>query len=248
MSSTLVAEGRSFRQINSVTKLNVAQRVVLMCASAFFTDLSESACEAIVSCATAREFARDEVLFMEGQAARHLVLLQSGSAKVTQTSSGGSEVILRVAGKGDLVTMPQSAATQCHTCTARAMEQCHALAWEYKRLSELMVQYPQIASNISKILSARLDQLQIQFREVATEKVAQRLALALLRLVKQLGKPAHGGMKVSLSREDLAQMTGTTLFTISRLLSKWGDEGFVLPLRESVVVLDSRRLERVGEE
>jgi CRP/FNR family transcriptional regulator, nitrogen oxide reductase regulator len=247
MSSSMVSESHSPQRNGSVVKLSVAQRVALMCASALFTDLSVSACEAIASCATAREFAHDELLFMEGQEARHLVLLQSGSAKVTQTSAGGNEVILRVAGKGDLVTTPQYS-SHCHTCSARAMEQCHALAWEYKRLSELIVEYPQIASNISRILSDRLDQLQEQFREVATEKVAQRLALALLRLVKQVGKPAQGGTKVSLSREDLAQMTGTTLFTVSRLLSKWGEEGFVLPQREAVVVLDARRLERMGAE
>jgi len=128
------------------------------------------------------------------------------------------------------------------------MEQCQALAWEYKRLSELIVEYPQIASNISRILSARLEQLEEQFREVATEKVAQRLALALLRLVKQVGKPAHGGTRVSLSREDLAQMTGTTLFTISRLVSKWAEEGWVIPQREAVIVLDVERLTRMGTE
>jgi len=247
MSSLMVSEVRTLQRNGSAVKLNVAQRVVLMCASALFADLSESACEAIASCATAREFAHDELLFTEGQAARHLVLLQSGSAKVTQTSAGGNEVILRVAGKGDLVTMPQYS-SDCHTCSARAMEQCQALAWEYKRLSELIVEYPQIASNISRILSARLEQLEEQFREVATEKVAQRLALALLRLVKQVGKPAHGGTRVSLSREDLAQMTGTTLFTISRLVSKWAEEGWVIPQREAVIVLDVERLTRMGTE
>jgi CRP-like cAMP-binding protein len=54
-------------------------------------------------------------------------------------------------------------------------------------------------------------------------------------------------VKISLSREDLAQMTGTTLFTISRLLSQWGEEGFVLPLREAVVVLDAERLGRMAK-
>ena len=78
--------------------------------------------------------------------------------------------------------------------------------------------------------------------------LASNKRLALLRLVKQVGKPAHGGMEVSLSRDELAQMTGTTLFTISRILSKWGEEGFVQPRREAVVVLDSRRLAQVSTE
>jgi CRP-like cAMP-binding protein len=127
------------------------------------------------------------------------------------------------------------------------MEKCHALVWEYSRLQSLIEEYPQIRRNISQILTNRLDELQERFREVATEKVAQRLALALLRLAKKVGKPAMGGIEVSLSREELAQMTGTTLFTISRLLSKWGEEGFVVPRREAVVVLDPRKLKKVCE-
>jgi CRP-like cAMP-binding protein len=74
------------------------------------------------------------------------------------------------------------------------------------------------------------------------------LALALLRLLKQVGKESHGGVEVSLSREELAQMTGTTLFTISRILSKWSEQGFVLPRREAVLVRDPQRLVEVGAE
>jgi CRP-like cAMP-binding protein len=220
----------------------------MMCASALFAGLSPEECLEIASCAKARTFARDELLFMQGQAARHLVLLQTGSVKLTQLSSSGNEVIVRMTGKGDPVVMPQEASTQCqHTCSARAMENCKALVWEYSKLQQLLAEYPQIARNISHILSSRLNELQERFREVATEKAAQRLALALLRLIKQVGKPASGGVEVSFSREELAQMTGTTLFTISRLLSQWGEKGFVLPRREAVVVLDPRRLSLVGE-
>jgi CRP-like cAMP-binding protein len=126
------------------------------------------------------------------------------------------------------------------------VEQCHASVWEYSRLKDLLAKYPRIGINTSQILSSRLDELQERFREVATEKVAQRLAFALLRLMKQVGKPAMGGVEVSLSREELAQTTGTTLFTISRILSKWGEEGFVLPRREAVIVLDAKRLAQAG--
>jgi len=126
------------------------------------------------------------------------------------------------------------------------MEQCNASVWEYARLKDLLAKYPQIGKNISKIMSNRLDELQERFREVATEKVSQRLALALLRLMKQVGKPMFGGTELSLSREELAQTVGTTLFTISRILSKWAEEGFVLPRREAVVVLDAQRLALEG--
>jgi CRP-like cAMP-binding protein len=218
-----------------------------MCASALFSGLSKNECLEIASCARARTFMRDELLFVQGQTVRNLVMIRSGSAKLSQLSSSGNEVILWMTGPGDPVGTPAESQSCSHSCSARAMERTETLVWEYSRLQSLLAEYPQIRKNVSRILSNRLAELQERFREVATEKVAQRVALALLRLVKQVGKPAKGGVEVSLSREELAQMTGTTLFSISRLLSKWGEEGLVLPKREAVVVLDFRGLEQVSE-
>jgi CRP-like cAMP-binding protein len=127
------------------------------------------------------------------------------------------------------------------------MEKCRALIWEYARLQNLLEVYPQIRKNISQILSGRLFELEERFREVATEKVAKRVALTLMRLLKQVGKTSDGGVEVSLSREELAQMTGTTLFTVSRLLSKWRDAGFVVPRREAVVIRDLESLMKVAD-
>src|SRR5260370_7223037 len=110
------------------------------------------------------------------------------------------------------------------------------------------MRYPQIRRNISQILAGRLQELEERFREVATEKVARRLALVLLRLIKQIGKPERDGIQVLLSREELAQMTGTTLYTISRLLSKWSEQGVVTPRREAVLINDLTLLEPLPAE
>ena len=226
----------------------LAEHLVLMCASALFTGLSQPECSEIFSFARARTFAPNEILFSQGQPVRNLIFLQSGNVKHTQVSENGSEVLLRMSGTGEAVNVQGEAPFCSHTCSARAMEQCGALVWEYSKLQALLIQYPQIRRNIGRILAARLQELEERFREVATERVAKRLALVLLRLVKQIGKPSSGGIQVSLSREELAQMTGTTLFTISRVLSRWGEQGFVTPRREAVVVNDSRRLELVSYE
>jgi CRP-like cAMP-binding protein len=227
---------------------NIAERASMMSASALFAGLTNHECRQIALGAKARVFARDELLFMQGQPVRSLVLLQTGSVKLTQLSPHGNEVILWMNGQGDAVGVLADIPSCSHTCSARAMEHCRALTWEYTKLQTLVADYPQIRKNISQILFKRLNELEERFREVATEKVAKRLALALLRLVKQVGKQLPDGVQVALSREELAQMTGTTLFTISRILSKWGDQGFVIPRRESVVVVDCKRLGMVGDD
>jgi CRP-like cAMP-binding protein len=233
--------------VPSTTTFEVAERVVMMCASALFTGLSEKECLEIASCGRARTYAQNEILFSQGQSARNMVMIHSGSVKLSQLSASGNEVILWMTGSSDPVGVPAETTSCNHTCSARAMEQCKASVWEYAKLQSLMLEYPQIRKNMSRILTSRLDELQERFREVATEKVARRLALALLRLAKKVGKPANPGTEISLSRDELAQMTGTTLFTISRVLSQWAEDGFVLPRRGSVVVLDAQRLSQVSE-
>lgn len=232
----------------STTPFDVAERVAMMCASALFAGLSEKDCMEIASCAKARTFVRDEILFMEGQPARNLVMIHSGSVKLSQLSASGNEVILWMTGSSDPVGVPAENMSCSQTCSARAMEHCRASVWEYQKLQTLMLEYPQIRRNISNILSSRLSELQERFREVATEKVAKRLALTLVRLAKKVGKPAYPGTEISLSRDELAQMTGTTLFTISRVLSKWAESGFIEPRRGSVVVLDAHRLSQVCDD
>jgi CRP-like cAMP-binding protein len=128
------------------------------------------------------------------------------------------------------------------------MEHCKALTWENARLQKLLAEYPQIRHNVNQILSGRLSELEERFREMATEPVARRLALALLRLSKNVGKDNPNGMQISLSREELAQMTGTTLFTISRIISKWSEQGLVKACREAVIVNDPHRLGQVCNE
>jgi CRP-like cAMP-binding protein len=224
------------------TQPNIAERLMLISSSPLFANLSERECLEIASCARARTFARNEQLFSQGQPMRDLILLQSGNVKHTQVSSNGNEVLLRFSRTGDVVNLQgESACT--HTCSARATETCKALIWEFSRIQGFFALYPEMRGNISTLLAAQLKELEERFREVATEKVSKRLALVLLRLLKQIGKPYNEGIEISLSREEMGQMTGATVFTISRVLSGWSEKGFVVSRREAVVITDPGRLE-----
>ena len=219
-----------------------AEQIALMCASALFAGLSARDCCEILVYARKRTFVRDEVLFSQGQPVSTLVLIQSGSVKLTQVSSDGNEVILWMNGSGDALAVHNSAYGCSHSCSARAIEKVQALLWEYSRIQILLAYYPQVAANIARILADRLRELEERFREIATEKVENRVALVLIRLLKSVGRQSNVGTEVGLKREELAQMTGTTLFTISRILSKWAESGLVDRQRECVVIRDPKRL------
>lgn len=217
----------------------------LLTASSLFAGLSSSDCMRIASSANVRVFDRHEFLFMQGQTGSRLMLIQSGSVKLTQLSSGGNEVILWMTGERQPIgymTDPSDKVCR-YTCSAQAMERVCAIVWEYERFRVFLEQFPRIRANMTGILYTRLEELQERFREIATERVAKRLAMALVRLAKQVGRPHNAGVQVQLSRGELAQLVGTTLFTISRILSKWDEDGIVLARREAVVVCNPSFLE-----
>jgi len=237
---------QSSRAVNS-TEATLAKRVDLICASPLFTGLTQQACEKIASLARPKALARDELLFMQGGTSRKVALIRSGSVKITQLAPNGNEVILWMYGVGNVVGLLSESASRIINFSARALEASTALVWDYAAIQELMVEYPQLRMNASNILATRLNELEERFREVATERVAKRMALTLMRLRREIGKEVRGGVQVSLLREELAQMTGTTLFTASRILSQWGRMGFISPRREGVLVRDVHRLQLAGE-
>jgi CRP/FNR family transcriptional regulator, nitrogen oxide reductase regulator len=239
------AKRHSASRFSATIAPNLGERLVLMCSSALFAGLADHECLEIAASALARTFARDELLFSQGEPIRNLILLQSGSVKLTQVSPNGNEVLLRINGKGDAVNVRAESASCGHTNSARATERCKALVWDYARIQAYLAKYPRLRINVSRILVTQLQELEERFREVATERVSRRLALLLLRLQAQIGKPTGEGIQISLSREELARMTGATVFTISRVLSEWSEKGLILTRREAIVVSHP---ERLGEE
>lgn len=225
----------------------ISERVNLMRASSLFAGLSPRECLPIAALGRMRTFARDEALFMQGHPVSHLILIQRGSVKMTQVSSTGSEVILWMATERDPVGLYAHIAQCQHSCSARALEPCSVVTWDYSRLYPFLDEHPRVRANINQILLTRLQELEERFREVATERVAKRLALTLLRLMKHVGRPHRTGTQVSLSREEIAQLVGTTLFTISRILSKWSETGLVLAQRQAVVITDAERLQILAQ-
>lgn len=248
MATALLQTARKGQAGTPLTAFNLAERVNLISASPLFAGLSPDQCEDVARQARPRVLAHNEMLFMQGQPVRNLALIRTGSVKIMQLAPNGNEVILWIYGVGNVVGGLSEPTSGYHNCSARAIEQSTALVWDYATLHSLMFKYPQMRKNAGQILFSRLNELEERFREVATEKVAKRVALVLLRLLKHVGKTVHGGVEISLSREELAQMTGTTLFTTSRILSKWGEMGFILPRRESVVVRDPYQLQLASDD
>jgi CRP/FNR family transcriptional regulator, nitrogen oxide reductase regulator len=202
----------------------------------------------IAAAARVKEFVRGEMLYIGGDSVSQVLLLTSGFAKISQFGLSGMEVILRLSVPGDVLGAMGLFTTGLHFTTAQAFRMCRALVWDAPTFRALVTRYPVLHQNMVKILSEDLLELQERFREVATERVAPRVARQLVRLLKRIGRSVNGAVEVSLTREELAQMTGTTLFTVSRLLSAWEERGMVKPRREGVTICDVPLLRAMSEE
>ena len=229
----------------SLPNLEVAERSKLIRASQLFAGLSITACAQIANRARPRVFARNEFLFMQGQPFRTLVLVESGCVKLTRLNANGSEVILALRGRFDAIDLPAGPNLSHHTFAAQALVKCRTLTWSSSVMGDLMTT-PQFNGNICSILTRHLQELQERYQEMSAEKVERRVACAIIRLAQQFGTPTGGGTEISISRHELAQMTGTTLFTVSRLISKWGELGLILPRREAILILDTERLDLIS--
>lgn len=233
----------------SAQERNTLRKVTLVQHYPLFANIRPADCQEIVSAASESEFSRRDIIFLEGDPVRHVTLLTSGSAKVIKLGQNGMEVILRLAGSGDVVEVTGLPAEGRHCSMAQALSASTALIWEASGFRALAERFPALRGNILKVVAERLQELEDRYREISTEKVATRLSLQLVRLFNQLGHRVNGNgtCKINLSREELAQLTGTTLFTVSRLLSGWKERGLLTPGRECVFVHNIQALREFAE-
>jgi len=212
-----------------------------------FSDVSPADCRTIVSTAREKRFTRRETIFFEGDPVQQVVLLLSGCVKTTQLGFAGAEVILRLCGVGDIVSGFCPPGANCSHCsTAQAIRPSTALVWQAATFDKLPGRFPAFQRNIVHALEERLQELEQRFREVSTDKVGSRLSSELIRLSNRLGR-ASGNAEIGLSRSELAQLTGTTEFTVSRLLTRWQTLGIVSCRREAVQVHHFAALAQIAE-
>lgn len=248
-----VSSDRDSGAVRSRSRVDTTRvpEIALLANVPLFRGLDEKALATAAEDARLVKAATGRTFFREGDAARVFYVLRRGRVKFTQISAEGHEVILRVIGPGEpFGGVAAFADTGAYPVTARAVEPSEAHAWDGARITALMHRFPSIAINAARMIAGRLHELQEQHRELMTERVERRIARALLRLAQHAGKRVQGGVEIDfpLSRQDLAQMTGTTLFTVSRTLSAWQQDGLIATGRQRVTVRQPHRLVRIAED
>ncbi len=203
-----------------------------------FNELPLADIEQIIRAGSQRKTVQGEYLFMQGDAADFLMVLLSGRVKITQVSEDGQQILLRIASPFDMLGAVALSPAQSFPASAQADEDCLALCWKKDDMMRLAKSMPQLALNALAFMAKQVQEFQDRYRELATQRVERRLAGTILRLASQAGKKAPEGVLIDLplTRQDLAEMSGTTLYTVSRILSQWEEQGLVLAGRGKVTI------------
>jgi len=212
--------------------------------SPLFAGLPPTAQQEIAAKARLRSIARHQPIFREDDAIRYVCVLVSGTVKITRLTEAGCEVILRVNRAYSPIDDMCSTYQKTRTTNAFAMCDCCVLAWCTHEFAKFEQRFPGIHRNATRIVQRRLMMLERSFCDLSTARVPQRLARVLLQLS---GDDACHDQPIGFSRQELAQMAGTSPFMISRLVSAWAERGIVTVSRSEVSIGDLATLTRISD-
>jgi len=188
--------------------------------------------------------------FMQGDPARSLFVVRKGRVKISQITPEGHQIVARYAGPGEMFGCVPLYGGREYPATGEAVIRSEAHSWSRAVMDRLMKRYPAIALNALELLGEELLEVRSRYQELATQRVEQRIARALLRLVRQAGRKVDAGVLIDfpVSRQDIAEITGTTLHTVSRILSGWEQQGIVSSGRQRVVIRRPHGLVSIAED
>ena len=194
-------------------------------------------------------FEKGATVFAQDEEAHSFFVLLHGHLQAAKVTPAGHQIVVRYVSPGEFFGIAQAIGRNTYPATATAVAESIALAWPSAAWSRLSVKFPSLAGNALQTVGTRLQEAHSRVIEMSTEQVEQRVARALLRLANQAGKKVESGVQIAfpITRQDIAEMTGTTLHTVSRILSSWEDQGLVEGGRQRIVIRDPHKLVVLAE-
>lgn len=202
--------------------------------------LPDDAVRAIVEAARPRMVAARETIAHEGEPATFAGLVEAGHLKLTRVSPQGTEIIVRHIGPGDPFGAVALIPNAVYPVTATAVMPCRMLIWPKETLAELAARYPALTTNLMAAMSRHMTDSLGRIQDLTGERVPQRVAKTLAQLAETSGVRTEEGLRIAhpLTRQELADLTGTSLFTVSRLVAAWESHGLLRTGRGWVTVVD----------
>ncbi len=220
--------------------------------SPYFDSLSHADVRDLARLLVERHYERGEYLFMEGDAASWAGVILEGQVKLVKHSDTGKDLTLDVLGPGRLVGLTTLSAESVCSVSAQAMEPTRVLSLARKDLIALLERHPRASLAVIRDLGHRLEEAYEMMRSLALERVERRIALNLIKLAGRIGvsRPQDGSILIDLplTRQDVAEMSGTTLETAIRTMSKFQKQGLIETEDGRIRLLKPHQLVLIAED
>lgn len=216
--------------------------------SAIFRRLTPEDRHRLASVARVRTYEKGDMLFTEGDSSDVMYTVVTGRVKVFKMTPRGTDVILEIFGPGDPVGAVAVYESRPYPASAVALEETTCLAVPRRDFFSLLETYPTLVRGLLVGLTHRIVELTNRIMELSGGRIEARLARFLLKLADDMGQPRESAIFIAmpLSRQELADMTGTTIETCIRIMSRWGKQDIVRTERDGFLIVDRTALEHVA--
>jgi CRP-like cAMP-binding protein len=218
-------------------------------ASPVFGDVPERELAALAATAREQMYRAREYVFMENDPAVWFCFVRAGRVKILRTSRGGREVVLELLGPGEPFGGVAVIEHRPYPASAQTTEDSIVLKIPREPIVALTERHPGVIRAMALMIGRRLRTAHESVRSLAADPVEARVAAMLLRLAARDGKPGPGGIALPyhLTRRSLADMTGTTVETTIRIVSRWQRDRLVRDERGRLLLADRDALRAIAE-
>ncbi len=213
---------------------------ILRC-SFIFSGLNDDEVGELANLAIEYSFMPNEFIFWDGDAPEWFYIVTQGKVKVVKHSSLGKEFIIAFFGPGEMFGEVAVFENKPYPASAQAVAETKVVGIKREAFLSFLANRPQVALRIINVLGGRLRDAQGRLRDLAGERVEQRLASVLLMLSAKLG------LTLPFTRQEIADMVGTTTETAIRVMSQLKDRGIIRSVRGKVIILNEEKLRLLSE-
>ena len=210
-----------------------------------FRKLAAPDLRTIAQAATVRRYEKGQVIFEQETPSDAFYTIASGRVKIFKMLPTGKDLILEIFGEGDPLGALAAYDGRPFPASAVALEDTVCVVIPRATFFRLLEEHPSLVRGLMLGLTIRLVELTNRLAQLSGSRIEPRFARLFLKLAGELGRQARGGtlIPLALSRQELADMTGTTIETAIRIMSRWGKEEIVRTEKDGFVILDRRTLE-----
>ncbi len=203
----------------------------------FLKKISSELSEKLKTRGHLRTFYEDEIIFDAGNKAEVLPIIVSGKVKMVRFPELGKEIIIGIFQSGEMFAIPPVLDGGRYPATAIALEETKLLLIYRKDFLRLMQTEAELSANVTLLMCGLLRETTATIQNLATSSPEQRIANVLLQLAKK-----ESGGKITLRRQDIAEMAGLTTETTIRVIRKLADKDLVKIVRGKIFIEESERL------